>query len=141
VVADATPRVDADRSRLIQVFDNLISNALKFTPPGGEVRILLGADNGVVRAEVRDTGMGISARDQRHLFEPFFRSSSVAAVPGTGLGLAISKGIVEAHGGHLFARSEEGRGTTFRIELPAGRKGAEPSDAEPVAPSLSIRHT
>jgi signal transduction histidine kinase len=141
VVADATPRVDADRSRLIQVFDNLISNALKFTPPGGEVRIVLGADNGVVRAEVRDTGMGISARDQRHLFEPFFRSSSVAAVPGTGLGLAISKGIVEAHGGHLFARSEEGRGTTFRIELPAGRKGAEPSDAEPVAPSLSIRHT
>jgi signal transduction histidine kinase len=92
VAADATPRVDADRSRLVQVFDNLISNALKFTPPGGQVRIVLGADNGLVQAEVRDTGMGISARDQRHLFEPFFRSSSVAAVPGTGLGLAISKG-------------------------------------------------
>jgi len=140
VVADATPAVDADRSRLTQVLDNLLSNALKFTPPGGQVRIVLGAENGLVRAEVIDTGMGISARDQRHLFEPFFRSPSVAAVPGTGLGLAISKGIVAAHGGSLSARSQEGRGTTFRIELPARRtRGAGPSDAEPVAPSLSIQ--
>jgi signal transduction histidine kinase len=144
VVADAAPLVEVDRSRLIQVFDNLISNALKFTPPGGQVRIELGADNGVVHAEVRDTGMGISARDQRHLFEPFFRSSSVAAVPGTGLGLAISKGIVEAHGGRISAGSREGLGTTFRIELPALRNGTEPSEAagsrlEPVIFSASSR--
>jgi len=132
VVADTAAPVRADRSRLTQVFDNLVSNALKFTPPGGSVQVVVGAENGVARAEVKDSGMGVDARDQPHLFEPFFRAptASVAAVPGTGLGLAISKGIVEAHGGSISARSVEGRGTTFRIELPAHH-------IEPVAASLS----
>ena len=112
VVPGAAPAVEADRSRLTQVLDNLLSNALKFTPPGGQVEVWLGADDGTVRVEVADSGMGISARDQRHLFEPFFRAPpvSVAAVPGTGLGLAISKGIVEAHGGRITAQSEKAAG-------------------------------
>ena len=88
--------------------------------PGGEVEICVGADGDTASLEVRDTGMGITADDQQHLFSSFFRTStaSAAAVPGTGLGLTISKGIVEAHGGTISAESEEGHGSTFRIELP-----------------------
>jgi signal transduction histidine kinase len=120
VFVEAHPRLAADRSRLTQVFDNLISNALKFTPPGGRVTVFVGDGEDAAFARVRDTGIGIAPTDLRHLFEPFFRSASegVASTPGTGLGLAISKGIVEAHGGQISAQSVEGSGTTFTIELP-----------------------
>jgi signal transduction histidine kinase len=116
----ATPTLSADRPRLAQVLDNLLSNALKFTPPGGEVEIRVDANEDTASLEVSDTGLGISADDQQHLFSSFFRTSSAnaAAVPGTGLGLAISKGLVEAHGGQISVQSEEGHGSTFRIELP-----------------------
>jgi len=125
VSAAARPLLKADRSRLTQVFDNLVSNALKFTPPGGKVTISIAARNGSALVHFEDTGIGISGKDLRHLFEPFFRASSAdaAAIPGTGLGLAISKGIIEAHGGQITAQSEEGRGTTFTIELPAHESG------------------
>jgi signal transduction histidine kinase len=118
--ARARPLLSADRPRLAQVLDNLLANALKFTPPGGQVEIRVMTDEDIALFEIRDTGMGISAEDLQHLFSSFFRTStaSAAAVPGTGLGLAISKGIVEAHGGSISAESEEGHGSTFRIELP-----------------------
>jgi signal transduction histidine kinase len=118
--ARARPLLSADRPRLAQVLDNLLANALKFTPPGGQVEIRVMTEEDIALLEIRDTGMGISPEDLQHLFSSFFRTStaSAAAVPGTGLGLAISKGIVEAHGGSISAESEEGHGSTFRIELP-----------------------
>jgi signal transduction histidine kinase len=121
VVEYASPVVRAERSRLAQVLDNLISNALKFTPPGGRVELRIDGDDGTARLEVTDTGIGIGQSDLPHMFSPFFRAASAnsASIPGTGLGLAITKGIVETHGGEITVRSEEGRGTTFRVELPA----------------------
>ena len=125
--AQARPVLSADRARLAQVLDNLLSNALKFTPPRGEIEIRIAAGEGTASLEMSDTGMGISAEDQTHLFSSFFRSSSAnaAAIPGTGLGLSISKGIVEAHGGEISVQSREGHGSMFRIVLPAS--GALPA--------------
>jgi signal transduction histidine kinase len=106
--------------RLAQLLDNLVSNAIKFTPEGGQVGVRTYVEDGSVALEVSDTGMGISAADQRRLFERFFRTqkATAEAIQGTGLGLAISKAIVEAHGGTLAVASEEGHGTTVRAAFP-----------------------
>lgn len=113
--------IDGDEARLAQALDNLVSNALKFTPSGGTVSLRATAPNGSVELGVADTGPGISAGDQQRLFERFFRTADAneRAVPGTGLGLAITKAIVEAHGGSIGVESEIGQGTEFRIVLPA----------------------
>lgn len=109
-----------DRDRLAQVLDNLISNALKFTPPGGCVSVRLRTDDGRARIQVADTGVGIPPEDLPHLFDRFYRARNVAeqAVPGLGLGLMIVRAIAEAHGGAVMVRSEVGRGTTFTVLLP-----------------------
>jgi signal transduction histidine kinase len=121
---DGLDEVHADRARLGQVLDNLISNALKFTPPGGyiEVRTSRHGDFGVI--EVSDNGMGVAEADQAQLFERFFRTTSATdqAIQGTGLGLAIVKAIVEAHDGVITVQSVEGEGTVFRVELPLARE-------------------
>jgi signal transduction histidine kinase len=116
------PAVNADRGRVLQVFDNLVSNAIKFTPEGGTVAVSLGCEDDRVVLEVADSGIGIEPRDQHRLFERFFRAENAVErqVPGTGLGLYISRAIAEAHGGTLTVRSELGRGSTFRFELPLG---------------------
>ena len=124
--AETTPIYEGDAGRLGQTFDNLISNALKFTPAGGrvDVRVLNRRDHVVI--EVADTGLGIALADQRRLFERFYRSSTATdqAIPGVGLGLSISKAIVEGHGGTIQVASDEGRGTTFTIDLPLDRAPA-----------------
>ncbi len=110
----------ADPKRIAQVFDNLISNAIKFTRPGGSVGVSVSTDEGEIVASVSDTGRGIPQSEQSRLFERFFRSSATSDVPGTGLGLTIVRAIVEGHGGSLTFESTEGEGTTFTFLLPLG---------------------
>jgi signal transduction histidine kinase len=122
------PTAKVDAGRVLQVLDNLLSNAVKFTPAHGAVQVSLGADADHVVLEVADTGMGIAPDDQRRVFERFFRAENAVErqVPGTGLGLYISRAIAEAHGGTLTVRSERGRGSTFRLELPVRRAVGAP---------------
>ena len=122
----------ADRGRLFQLFDNLIANAIKFTPEGGSVELHVEQTPGTVSLEVRDTGVGLSDEDAEHLFELFFRTTSAvhAHVPGTGLGLFISRAIAEAHGGSISAHRREPGGSTFRVELPATVPLPEPEAAD-----------
>ena len=119
---DAPPgtSVRGDSARLAQLLDNLVSNAVKFTPEGGRVDVRMRADGSRAVLEVADTGMGIARTEQPHVFDRFFRTSSAMehAVSGTGLGLAIAKAIVDAHDGQIAVISEPGEGTTFRVELP-----------------------
>jgi signal transduction histidine kinase len=126
-VDEHVPAILGDRTRLVQLLDNLLSNAIKFTPAGGRVDVRVGERDGGVALEVADTGMGIGSDDQEHLFERFFRTKAAgeAAIQGTGLGLTIVKAIVDAHGGTISVESGEGKGTTFRVLLPA--RLADPS--------------
>ncbi len=123
--------IEADKGRIFQLLDNLISNAVKFTPDGGrvDVRVVPARDGAVI--EVSDTGIGLAPGEAELVFDRFFRSSQVSAqqVPGTGLGLFIARAIAEAHGGTLTAFSREEGGTTFRIELPV-REAPQPENAE-----------
>jgi signal transduction histidine kinase len=130
---DGSPlHLGGDRGRLAQMMDNLVSNAIKFTPDGGTVRITTAMRDGQGVFEVADSGMGISTTDQAHLYDRFFRTRDAAAqaIAGTGLGLTITKAIVDAHGGSIALRSTVGRGTTFVVTLPV---------AKVVAPVTSVR--
>lgn len=111
--------VRCDATRIEQVLNNLLSNALKYSPAGGQVDVAVRADGEGAEITVRDRGLGIEPEDLAHLFEPFRRLKSTSgSIPGTGLGLAVAKRIVEAHGGRLFVESRPGAGSVFRIELP-----------------------
>jgi signal transduction histidine kinase len=120
VSTELLPAIRGHRFRLVQVLDNLISNALKFTPHGGRVEVRVSAVDGAAVIEVEDTGLGIPENEQQQLFERFFRSAQATrnAIPGSGLGLTISKAIVERHGGRIELESSEGVGTTVRVSLP-----------------------
>ena len=117
---DQSAVVSADANRIGQTLDNLISNAIKFTPDGGKVKLLIENRGNAYTLHVTDTGYGIPASEQQRLFERFFRSTtaSVNHVPGTGLGLTIAKAIIESHGGSIGFDSTEGKGTTFSVSLP-----------------------
>jgi signal transduction histidine kinase len=113
--------VEADAARLRQVLDNLVSNAVKFTPSGGSALLSATGDGGKVRIEVTDNGIGIPHEELGQLFSRFYRASTATsrAIPGTGLGLVIARAIVEAHGGTLTLVSVENEGTRVTVELPA----------------------
>jgi signal transduction histidine kinase len=112
--------VQADPDRFRQVVQNLVENALRHTPSGGEVRVILNNNGDGVHMVVADTGTGIGAQDLPHIFEHFYRAdeSRARSSGGTGMGLAIVKSLVEAHGGRVSVESAPGAGTIFTITLP-----------------------
>ncbi|MDT8286404.1 MAG: ATP-binding protein, partial [Elusimicrobiales bacterium] len=113
-------KVRADRKKLEQVLFNLLDNAWKFTPDGGEVSVAADASGGVVRVTVSDTGPGIPSGSLPRIFERFYRADKARSreLGGTGLGLSIVKHAVELHGGAVGVMSEEGRGAAFWFTLP-----------------------
>jgi signal transduction histidine kinase len=115
--------VFGDRARLGQVLDNLIGNALKFTPPGGLIEVSVEDAGDYERVLVRDTGIGIPSDKLEKIFEPFYQidGSTTRRFGGAGLGLAIVKQIVEAHGGQVGVTSELGKGSTFFFTVPKYR--------------------
>jgi signal transduction histidine kinase len=121
VHSDSPPTVLGDEKRLTQVLDNLVSNAVKFTPQGGSVSITVGTNGGGAKLVVADTGIGVPAEEQKQVFSRFFRASTATrrAIPGTGLGLAICHALVEQHGGSIVFSSREGQGTEVVVTLPA----------------------
>jgi len=127
-VEEGLPPVLADVWRVHQVLENLLSNALKFTPPGGEAGIIaiLRPSARMVEVSVFDTGPGIPRSQQEKLFDKFYQidTTSTRTTGGLGLGLAISKGIVEAHGGRIWVESELGKGSFFKFTLPVA-EGSE----------------
>lgn len=116
------PLIRADGDRLLQVLDNLISNALRHTPPGGQVwcgaRRGDGNDTGAVLFTVRDTGEGIASHDLPHIFERLYRADKSRSNGQSGLGLAIARSLVEAHGGRIWAESAPGMGSAFFFTIP-----------------------
>jgi signal transduction histidine kinase len=123
------PDVLADRDRLLQVLENLIGNALKFTEPGGRVTVGARPRDDDVLFWVADTGVGLAAEDLPHLFEWRWQADN-AKGRGAGLGLPIAKGIIEAHGGDIWVESAVGRGSTFFFTIPAASR-AETWRGEP----------
>jgi PAS domain S-box-containing protein len=115
---DDLPLVRADRDRMLQVLGNLVGNAVKFTPPGGEVRVRAVPAEGTVRMSVSDTGPGVPAEHRSHVFDRFWQAREHRR-GGAGLGLAIARGIVEAHGGRIWLEEAKGGGAMFVVELPA----------------------
>jgi two-component system phosphate regulon sensor histidine kinase PhoR len=112
------PAVFADPPRMEQVIVNLLHNAIKFTPSGGEIRLSAFHENDAVVFSVSDTGVGISPEDLPRIFERFYKADRARSGGGTGLGLAISRHLVEAHSGKIWAESIEGKGSTFYFSLP-----------------------
>ncbi len=121
-VPDDLPEVVADAEKIRHVFTNLLSNAIRFTSPGGSVSVLADLEPDNVRFSVEDTGAGITAEHLKHLFEPFYRAPGQDEKSGVGLGLAIVKEIIQAHGGDVSAESEIGKGTSFGFTLPLAKE-------------------
>ncbi len=139
----ALPPIDVDPERMMQVLNNLIANAIRFTPAGGRITLAAMADTGRVYLQVRDTGVGIPAADLPYVFERFYRGDKArnTASGESGLGLAIARSLVEAHGGTITVSSEEGKGTTFTMALPVAQPDAQSSphgDRAGVKPKAAV---
>src|SRR5215207_2830549 len=123
------PPVRVDRGRIEQVLINLVHNAVKFTPEGGEILASAELADGMLQVSVRDTGIGVTAEELPRIFERFYKSDAARRSPGSGLGLAIAKHIVQAHGGSIWAESTPGAGATVSFTIPL----AMPPDTAPAA--------
>jgi signal transduction histidine kinase len=113
-----------DETLLRHILDNLLANAIKYSPEGGTVRFELRSHEKTVIFQIQDQGIGIPKEDQPRLFQPFNRARNVGTIPGTGLGLAMVKKCVEAHGGQILLHSEVGVGTSFTVTLPLIKEAA-----------------
>ena len=130
-IAASPPALDAvvDVARLERVLDNLLANALKYSPADGDIEVRVTREGDAAVIAVRDHGLGIPAADLPHVFAPFRRGGNVGRIEGTGMGLAGARHIVEAHGGALTVESTEGVGSTFTVRLPLDApEGAEHED-------------
>jgi signal transduction histidine kinase/PAS domain-containing protein len=127
---ETLPEVWADRNRVLQIFENLIGNAVKFTPAGGHISVGAVPRDHEVLFWVADTGEGIDRDDLPHVFDRFWQSRQASKQHGAGLGLPIVKGLVEAHGGRIWVESERNRGSTFFFTLPV----SQPREATVAAP-------
>jgi signal transduction histidine kinase len=128
------PPIIVDRERVMQVFSNVVGNAIKFTPAGGDIRIDVANDGSLVEFAVADTGPGIAAGDLPHLFDRYWQAKGSPRT-GSGLGLPIAKRIVEAHGGHVRVDSQPGRGTRVSFALPVLAAVREPGLARIAQPT------
>ena len=117
-LASDLPAIQADKERIRQVIVNLMHNAIKFNRPGGSILTATKIFKDFVLVEISDTGIGITGKDLPRIFERFYKTDKSRAGQGSGMGLAIAKHIVEAHGGEIKVRSEEGKGSTFSFNLP-----------------------
>ncbi len=126
--------VEADQGRIRQVVFNLLSNALKFTPDQGSVRVVWSSDGETCRLDVIDTGPGIDPAEQATIFEAFQQTAAATGHVGTGLGLTLARQLVEAHGGSIDVESEVGRGSRFSVVLPLGRSSLVPAQAASPSP-------
>lgn len=135
------PPVQADKDRLIQILMNLVSNAHKYTPEGGQIRIRACVEGEAVHVAVSDTGIGIPPEALPRIFERFYRVDDprVQETPGTGLGLSIVKALVEMHGGRIWVESEVGRGSTFHFTIPIAREAPSPVDRPPAPAPVPVR--
>jgi signal transduction histidine kinase len=126
--SEPLPLIDGDQDRLAQLLDNLISNALKFTPAGERIDVRSCSADGAILLEVQNTGTYLRPEEREQLFDRFFRASGAVqqAIGGVGLGLAICKAIAEAHGGQISVSSEERAGTEFIVRLPALQRDEAP---------------
>jgi len=123
-----------DQERIAQVLSNLIGNSIKFTSSGGAIQVLVKEEREVVHFRVEDTGTGISSEQFPHLFDRFWQGKR-ANRQGVGLGLSIAKGIIDTHGGKIWAESQVGKGTTFHFTLPRAKAITEPRNkAESLTP-------
>jgi len=121
VVPADLPTIAADPTRLAQAIDNLVNNAIKYTPVGGKITVSAGSKGNEAWIRVSDNGPGIPAEDQPHVFEPFFRGDQEPRIKeGMGLGLSITRDLIIAHGGHLELDSQAGKGSNFTIWIPQG---------------------
>jgi signal transduction histidine kinase len=114
------PSAHLDSKEISRVFNNLISNAIKFTPRGGIVTVSAGSEGGNLYIHIDDTGIGVPGQDLDRIFKKYYRSAEASGYKGTGLGLAISRAIVEAHGGDISVESTEGKGSRFTVMLSSG---------------------
>jgi two-component system phosphate regulon sensor histidine kinase PhoR len=128
-VADDLPAVNVDRARIEQVLLNLVHNGIKFTNPGGIIRVTATADESDLIVTVSDTGVGIAPDELERVFERFFKSDKARRSDGTGLGLAIAKHIVQSHGGSISAQSTPGVGSSFTFTLPLAEIEATPGES------------